>query len=71
MATDRLVVMGGSEGSTIGARLAAIDSRVTDLIYYSGNPQGRFTSFIREARRKAILGEISHEHEPSFRNHIN
>ncbi len=59
--TNKLVVMGGSEGSTVGAKLCTVNDKITHLIYYSGNPAGRYESLIRQARRDALLGKMTQE----------
>lgn len=46
----KLVVAGHSEGSTIAAKLALKNKKVTHLIYASGNPLGRMQSIINQSR---------------------
>ena len=45
---NKLVVAGHSEGSTIAAKLATKNNKVTHLIYSGGNPYGRFSSMLEE-----------------------
>ena len=47
---DKLVVAGHSEGSTIAAKLTKTYSKITHLIYASGNPMERIMSIINEKR---------------------
>lgn len=47
---NKLVVAGHSEGSTIAAKLALKCSKITHLIYSSGNPMGRIMSVIEQNR---------------------
>ena len=51
---NKLVVAGHSEGSTIAAKLATKNKKVTHLIYSGGNPYGRILSMLEEEvnRRK-------------------
>jgi dienelactone hydrolase len=51
---NKLVVAGHSEGSTIAAKLALKCSKVTHLIYSSGNPMGRIMSVIEQNRALEI-----------------
>ena len=41
VAKSKLVLAGHSEGSTIAAKLATKNNKVTHLIYSGGNPNGR------------------------------
>ena len=45
---NKLVLAGHSEGSTIAAKLATKNKKVTHLIYSGGNPYGRILSMIEE-----------------------
>ena len=45
---NKLVVAGHSEGSTIAAKLATKNNKVTHLIYSGGNPYGRILSMLQE-----------------------
>jgi hypothetical protein len=47
---SQLVVAGHSEGSTVAAKMASVSSRITHLIYASGNPMGRILSIIQQNR---------------------
>jgi len=47
---NKLVVAGHSEGSTVAAKLASKFSKVTELIYASGNPLGRILTIIEQGR---------------------
>ncbi|MCF0060223.1 hypothetical protein MUK70_13325 [Dyadobacter chenwenxiniae] len=51
VSSEKLVVAGHSEGSTIAAKLASTSKDVTHLIYLSGNPFGRIMSMIERSRR--------------------
>ena len=48
--SDKLVVAGHSEGSTIAAKLAFSFPKVTQLIYSGGNPCGRILTMIEQQR---------------------
>jgi dienelactone hydrolase len=48
---NKLVVCGHSEGSTVAAKLAFENKKVTHLIYASGNPFGRIMSIIGQSRQ--------------------
>lgn len=48
--SNKLVVAGHSEGSTIASKLALVCKKVTHLIYASGNPLGRIQSIINQNR---------------------
>ncbi|MDP9306321.1 MAG: alpha/beta hydrolase [Thermoproteota archaeon] len=48
---NKLIVCGHSEGSTIAAKLAFENKKVTHLIYANGNPFGRIMSIIGQSRR--------------------
>jgi hypothetical protein len=50
ISSDKLVLAGHSEGSTIVAKMASVFPKVTHLIYSSGNPFGRIMSIIGESR---------------------
>lgn len=50
ISSDKLVVAGHSEGSTIAAKLAFTFSKVTELIYSGGNPCGRILTMIEQHR---------------------
>ena len=54
ISNSKLVVAGHSEGSTIAAKLATKNKKVTHLIYSGGNPYGRILSMLEEEvyRRK-------------------
>ncbi len=45
---NKLVLAGHSEGSTIAAKLATKNKKITHLIYSSGNPYGRILSMLEE-----------------------
>lgn len=49
---NKLVVAGHSEGSTIAAKLATKNDKVTHLIYSGGNPYGRILSMLQEEVNK-------------------
>lgn len=50
VSSNRLVVAGHSEGSTVAAKMASKSSAITHLIYSGGNPLGRIMSIIQENR---------------------
>ena len=50
ISSDKLVVAGHSEGSTIAAKLAFSFPKVTQLIYSGGNPCGRILTILEQQR---------------------
>ena len=48
--TKKLVVCGHSEGSSIAAKMASTNKKITHLIYSSGNPYGRFLNILAQSR---------------------
>jgi len=50
VSSDKLVVAGHSEGSTIAAKIAYSFPKVTRLIYSGGNPCGRIVTMIEQQR---------------------
>jgi len=48
--TNKLVVAGHSEGSTVASKMAADYRKITHLIYAGGNPMGRIMSLIEQSR---------------------
>lgn len=50
VSSERLVVAGHSEGSTVAAKMALDCDKITHLIYSGGNPLGRIMSIITEYR---------------------
>lgn len=48
ISNSKLVVAGHSEGSTIAAKLATKNKKITHLIYSGGNPYGRILSMLEE-----------------------
>lgn len=56
--TSRIVVCGGSQGATVAAKLATLDARITHLIYYSGNPDGRLDEEVRRIQQKVFAGTL-------------
>ena len=61
VSSDKLIVAGHSEGSTIAAKLAFEFPKVTQLIYSGGNPCGRILTMIEQQRARetdtAMMGE--------------
>ena len=58
ISSNKLILAGHSEGSTIASKIASLYSSVTDLIYSGGNPLGRIMS---------IIGQSRHEETESIR----
>jgi len=48
--SKKIVVAGHSEGSSIAAKMASINKKITHLIYSGGNPYGRIMSILAESR---------------------
>ena len=57
----KIVVIGGSEGYNVAAKLAVVNRSITHLICYSSHPYGRFDYLVKEQRHKALTGEITDE----------
>jgi len=57
----KIVIVGGSEGYNVAAKLALVNRSITHLIGYSSHPYGRFDYLIKEQRHKALTGEITDE----------
>ncbi len=55
--SERLVVAGHSEGSTVAADMAAKSKQITHLIYAGGNPAGRIVTMIRQGRDGEEYGD--------------
>ena len=49
---SKLVLAGHSEGSTIAAKMASLNSKITHLIYSGGNPFGRIANILSEDKNK-------------------
>ena len=50
VSTNKLVVAGHSEGSSIAAKMASTNKKITHLIYSGGNPYGRFLNILAQSR---------------------
>ena len=59
--TSKVVVCGGSQGATVAAKLASEEPKITHLIYYSGNPNGRLDEEVRRIQHDVATGKISEE----------
>jgi len=46
----KLVVAGYGEGSTIASKMAAVNKKITHLIYSGGNPYGRIMTILAQCR---------------------
>ncbi|WP_196885497.1 hypothetical protein [Aureivirga sp. CE67] len=57
--SSKLVVVGHSQGTKVGTKLALKNNKITHLGLLSPNPFGREDQFIREYRKQAENGEIS------------
>ncbi|OON68456.1 alpha/beta hydrolase family protein [Hymenobacter sp. CRA2] len=57
-----VVAAGHSEGSTVVAKMAATDRRLTHVVYLSGNPAGRMATIITQQRgaEGADVAELFH-----------
>jgi dienelactone hydrolase len=64
ISSDKLVVAGHSEGSTIAAKIAYSFPKVTRLIYSGGNPCGRIATII--AQQRACERDTSKYGEEAF-----
>jgi hypothetical protein len=62
--TEKLIIAGHSEGSTIAAKIALDNSKITHLIYSGGNPMGRILTSIAQSRtRESASDTISSGNE--------
>jgi pimeloyl-ACP methyl ester carboxylesterase len=57
----KIVIAGHSQGSKVVSKLGAINKHVTQVVYLSGNPLGRYDQDIRDVRKEELLGKISDE----------
>lgn len=73
--TSKLLVTGHSEGSTIAAKMAFINKKVTHLIYSGGNPYGRIMNILSQSRSfdndTSNEGSITIEHWKRIVEHPN
>lgn len=46
--TNQLLVIGYGEGSTVAAKMASINKKITHLIYANGNPYGRIATILAQ-----------------------
>lgn len=53
--TSNLVVAGHSEGSTIAAKMASVNKKITQLIYSGGNPYGRIATMLSQENDKSQM----------------
>lgn len=58
---EQIVVIGGSEGARVGAKLARISELVTHLVYFSSDPLSRYNEKILDVKFRMLKGEISSE----------
>ena len=72
ISTEKLVLAGHSEGSTIVSKITSIYPKVTHLIYSSGNPFGRIMSIIGQSRQEENdTTKIADEDFVMWQNSIN
>jgi hypothetical protein len=62
---NRIAVIGHSQGSYIAAELGRVNKSVKAIGYFAGNPDGRFTQYIREFRRNQLTKQITPEEAQS------
>lgn len=58
---EQVVVIGGSEGARVGAKLARTNNLVTHLVYFSSDPFGRYLEKVLDVKFRLLKGEISSE----------
>ncbi len=58
---SKIVACGGSQGATVAAKWATVEPKITHLIYYSGNPNGRLDEEVRRIQRDVADGKITGE----------
>lgn len=56
---NKIVVVGGSEGYSVAAKLAAVNQSITHLVAYSGHSNGRFDYLIKEQRHEYLTGKAN------------
>jgi pimeloyl-ACP methyl ester carboxylesterase len=56
---NRIAVIGHSQGSYIAAELGRVNKSVKAIGYFAGNPDGRFTQYIRQFKRAALTKQIT------------
>ena len=56
-----IVVAGHSQGSKVVSKLGVVNNHITQVVYLSGNPLGRYDQQIRQLRKDAMAGRISNE----------
>lgn len=61
LGVTEVIVIGGSEGARVGARLANECDLITHLVYYSANPLGRYFGLITAERHQALMGKQTAE----------
>ena len=66
----KIAVFGHSQGSYIAAKLAARNKSIKALGYSGGNPDGRFTQYIRSVRRAVLTKKISAQEAQNSINDI-
>lgn len=62
---DEVILMGHSQGATVAVEVAAVNDRVSHLIFMNGGIEGRFHHLISEQREKVASGLISEEEAQS------
>ncbi|RYG18228.1 MAG: hypothetical protein EOO07_09445 [Chitinophagaceae bacterium] len=60
--TNQLLVVGYGEGSTIAAKMASINKKITHLIYANGNPYGRITTILAQNPETTTASNLQKEH---------
>lgn len=58
---SKIAVIGISEGFAVGAKLAAINKKVTHAVLVVGHGLNQFFDFIIEARNEALIGKLTLE----------
>ena len=66
VSSEAIVLAGHSEGSTIAAKMATIDSDITALIYSGGNPLGRIMT--AASRSRAPNSQLYNQQDSIFAN---
>ena len=60
--TNQLLVVGYGEGSTIAAKMASINKKITHLIYVNGNPYGKIATIMAQNPETTTASNLPKEH---------
>jgi pimeloyl-ACP methyl ester carboxylesterase len=55
---DKIIVFGHSQGAKVALGISVLNNKISKIGYFSGNPFGLMSQYIRKFRREADLGKI-------------